>query len=66
MDLDMVLNEVSFIEATSISEANQLMSDLFKTISATNLVAGRDNTKIEMCTPNSFHLKRGDNSLSDI
>ena len=54
MGLDVVLNEVSFIEAASISQANQLMSDLFKTIAATNLVAGRGNAKIEMYTPRNL------------
>ena len=55
MSLDIVLNDVSLIDAAyDIPTARHLMSDLFKTITAASMLVGRRNTKIEVCTPRNL------------
>jgi hypothetical protein len=52
MGLDIVLNEVSLINAAhDIPTSKQLMSDLFDTIVEAASVVGRGNLNIEVCTP---------------
>jgi hypothetical protein len=52
MGLDIVLNEVSLINAArDIRTAKQLMSDLFDTIGEAASAVGRGNLSIEVCTP---------------
>lgn len=55
MGLDIVLNEVSLINAAhDITTSKQLMSDLFDTIAEAASVVGRGNLNIEVCTPRNL------------
>src|SRR5579859_2835842 len=55
MGLDIVLNEVSLINAAhDIPTSKQLMSDLFDTIAEAASVVGRGNLNIEVCTPRNL------------